>query len=155
MPAGDDIDDNQFADDTRKSLSEIATTEAGRKMLLEQAAALAGPPDPVPGPSTVNVDQLVAGITKAVTATFEAQAAAVQAAVKKGKKRDAVTSDEDDDDKSDSNKRQKEDPIPSPFSRPFGKGAYSKDDDILFTSDGNTLNHFSSECHSGGNIRNL
>ena len=60
-----------------------------------------------------------------------------------GKKRSAATSDEDDDDdKGDAGKRQKEDPIPSPFSRPFGKGAYSKEDDVLFSSDGNILKLF-------------
>ena len=125
-------DDPQFEKDARETLADLSSTEAGRKLLLEQAAAL-GSNNPVAGSSQVDVGALVKGITEAVVATFKAQAALVEADKKK-KKRDP---DEDEHQA----KRLKEDPIPSPFSRAFGKGAFTKGEDVLFSNEGNAIHY--------------
>ena len=125
-------DNEQFAQDTRDNIRDIAATPEGRQLLLEQAAAL-GANNPVAGPSAVDVQSLVEGITKAVAETFKAQAAAE--AAKKSKKRDA----DSDKERENAAKRLKEDPIPAPLSRPFGKGAFSKDEDVLFSNEGNAI----------------
>ena len=44
-----------------------------------------------------------------------------------------------DEERESSAKRLKEDPIPAPLSRPFGKGAFSKDEDVLFSNEGNAI----------------
>ena len=129
--AGDDENDQQFAKDARGTLQDLASTEAGRKLLLEQAAALSDN-NPVAGSSQVDVGALVKGITEAMTASFKAQAAMVAEATKK-KKRESEADEEAQA------KRLKEDPIPSPFSRAFGKGGFTKDEDALFSNEGNAL----------------
>ena len=131
--AGDDDNDQQFAKDARGTLQDLASTEAGRKLLLEQAAALSDN-NPVAGPSQVDVEALVKGITEAMTASFKAQAAMVAEATKKKKR-------EPEADEEVQGKRLKEDPIPSPFSRAFGKGGFTKDEDVLFSNEGNAIHY--------------
>ena len=135
----------QFEKDTTESLNDIAATPEGREVLLRHAASLkaATEKEPTAGSSATppglealaaSMKAIASAVSLSVSTNAQLKEQIEQIKADKSNKKKRQDDSSDDDDRP--SKSAKEDPIPSPYSRPFGKGGYEKEDDVLFSKDG-------------------
>ena len=130
------------------SLDVLMADAVGRDLLKARINQLAGsgaaatpaPAAPTPGPSvdTTAVLKDLVQVLAAKTNSKKAKRKAKKASKNKSKraKSGGGNTTSDSSSSSDSEDGGREDPIPQPLQRPYGKGSYDRETDDLFTQDG-------------------
>ena len=125
----------------QSALDGLMATDVGRSLVQQRAGQLAGAGAvPVPGGSgaagqpdtTAVLKDLVKVLVDAKAKKPKRKKAAKGKASKRTKSGNTTT----DTSSSDSEDGGREDPIPQPLQRPYGKGSYDRETDDLFTQDG-------------------
>ena len=125
----------------QSALDGLMATGVGRSLVQQRAGQLAGAgAAPVPGGSgaagqpdtTAVLKDLVKVLVDAKAKKPKRKKAAKGKASKRTKSGNTTT----DTSSSDSEDGGREDPIPQPLQRPYGKGSYDRETDDLFTQDG-------------------
>ena len=133
------------------SLDVLVADPVGRRLLQERVNQLTGagantnatpaPAAPTPGPSVdttavlKDLVQVLADKTTSKKAKRKAKKAAKNKP-KRAKPGGGGNTTTDTSSSSDSEDGGREDPIPQPLQRPYGKGSYDRETDDLFTQDG-------------------
>ena len=131
------------------ALDVLVADPVGRRLLQERVNQLAGPSGnatpapaaPTPGPSvdTTAVLKDLVQVLADKTASKKAKRKSKKAAKnkpKRAKPSGGGNTTTDTSSSSDSEDGGREDPIPQPLQRPYGKGSYDRETDDLFTQDG-------------------
>ena len=128
------------------SLDVLMSDAVGRKLVQERINQLAGAgamqaaAAPAPGPSvdTTAVLKDLVQVLADKTNSKKAKRKAKKASKNKSKraKSGGGNTTSDSSSSSDSEDGGREDPIPQPLQRPYGKGSYDRETDDLFTQDG-------------------
>ena len=126
------------------SLDVLMADAVGRDLLKARINQLAGagaaqtPAAPTPGPSvdTTAVLKDLVQVLADKTNSKKAKRKAKKASKNKSKRAKGGNTTSDTSSSSDSDDGGREDPIPQPLQRPYGKGSYDRETDDLFTQDG-------------------
>ena len=130
------------------SLDVLMSDAVGRKLVQERINQLAGAgamqaaAAPAPGPSVdttavlKDLVQVLADKTNSKTAKRKAKKASKGKSSKSKRAKGGGNTTSDSSSSSDSEDGGREDPIPQPLQRPYGKGSYDRETDDLFTQDG-------------------
>ena len=115
-------------------MDSVMATEAGRKLVLERARDLGAPSAPAqaatPSPEFAQLQTALASLADSVRTLASSSAAS-----KRPRSASPVPGPSSAPDL-EPPKRSKDDPLPPPLQRPFGKGAYARSSDPLFSSEG-------------------
>ena len=122
-----------------KLMDSVMATEAGRNLVLERARDLGAPSAPAaattPSPEFAQLQTALASLADTVKTL-----ASTSAASKRPRSASPVPGPSSAPDQ-EPPKRSRDDPLPPPLQRPFGKGAYARSTDPLFSSEGKQFLH--------------
>ena len=124
-----------------KLMDSVMATEAGRSLVLERARDLGAPSAAsatTPSPEFAQLQTALASLADTVKTLATSSAAS-----KRPRSASPVPGPSSAPDL-EPPKRSKDDPLPPPLQRPFGKGAYARSTDPLFSSEGKQF--FINQC---------